>query len=374
MPFEELLLITRTLYAHTLFPVVFTDASLRICWANSEAVLQIPLAIDEQGAYRWPDFFRKAEVLKAPQEKQPCEMDTEGRYSLLFLPLTDESGLVAYQVLGKIKGTAPGRHLSMENQRSLLALYEKGNKMPLTIIFSTLGLLAREAKGNAVVTNYLKLTAQNAYRMLRFTENLAETFRLYFGFGDLALQNGDLCHFIQRLCEAANKLTAPTGIPISCQIPDIPVFTAFDPVRLRSALLNLISNSCRYTREGNHVQVKLEIKEERIVVSVADRGAGMDEATLSAVLSPDFFAAVHPDPAGGSGLGLALLKIIVEKHGGTLAIDSREGEGTRVAFTLPLRKDDTAPDYMAQESTHYLKNRFSPLYIELADVCDVPMP
>lgn len=65
---------------------------------------------------------------------------------------------------------------------------------------------------------------------------------------------------------------------------------------------------------------------------------------------------------------------MVEKHGGTLVIDSRPGKGTNVAFTLPLCSGDDTPDYLAQEGTRYLKNRFSAVYVELSDVCTVPMP
>jgi hypothetical protein len=73
-------------------------------------------------------------------------------------------------------------------------------------------------------------------------------------------------------------------------------------------------------------------------------------------------------------MGLFLVKSIVSMHGGTIAVGSREGAGTRVAFTIPLRSDPKAPDYTAENGIDYLSDKFSSVYIEMSDVCGVPLP
>ncbi|MFT9076991.1 sensor histidine kinase [Ethanoligenens sp.] len=215
---------------------------------------------------------------------------------------------------------------------------------------------------------------QNCYRLLRFSETITDIARLQMNGDVLHLKNGDIGLFVRNLCNAANMLTSEIGLPILCKVPSKPVEVCFDPVRLQRALLNLISNACRYTRAGNRIRVRVELTEKNVVVTVSDRGAGIDQTLLADLLSSDGSSTADENAFVGDGLGLLFVKTVVEKHGGTLAIDSRIGEGTNVAFTLPLRKNGEVPSYMAQEGGRYLENRFSAVYVELADVCGVPMP
>ena len=79
-------------------------------------------------------------------------------------------------------------------------------------------------------------------------------------------------------------------------------------------------------------------------------------------------------PFSGNGLGLSIAKSIVALHGGTIAVRSRPDEGTKVAFTLPIRQEPGMQDYTAESGIDYLSNRFSAVYVELSDICGAPMP
>ncbi|MFT9056790.1 MAG: HAMP domain-containing sensor histidine kinase [Ethanoligenens sp.] len=375
MQFEGLFHMMRSLYSDALFPAVLTDGVLRICWHNQEAVRQIPLLVNRAKEYEWPDFFPKAEIVGELQSGRPFTFypkDGEGCF-LLFSPVMDGSQLVGCQVMGGT-GKEPAREELPQTAARILSVYEKSSKMPLTIIFSTLALLVRETPENTGVKGYLRLIMQNCYRLLRFSETITDIARLQMNGDVLHLKNGDIGLFVRNLCNAANMLTSEIGLPILCKVPSKPVEVCFDPVRLQRALLNLISNACRYTRAGNRIRVRVELTEKNVVVTVSDRGAGIDQTLLADLLSSDGSSTADENAFVGDGLGLLFVKTVVEKHGGTLAIDSRIGEGTNVAFTLPLRKNGEVPSYMAQEGGRYLENRFSAVYVELADVCGVPMP
>lgn len=119
-----------------------------------------------------------------------------------------------------------------------------------------------------------------------------------------------------------------------------PVIVWLDALTLRQVLLNLVSNAIRYTNENGNIEVKWWVREdgkEEVVYSVHDDGIGIPKEAQSQVFSKFFRAenarAQVPD---GSGLGLALVKELVESWGGKVWFETKEGEGTTFFFTVPL--------------------------------------
>lgn len=374
MQLDAVLHMMQSLYAHALFPAMLTDASLQICWCNQAAAQQIPLPEDGSGRYGWPACLPKETIVRTLQNGKPLSIRIQdGAGSLLFLPVLDEDRPVGFQVLGGGPEEPPDTSVRQTAER-LLRMGEKSYRMPLTIIFSTLGLLAREIGADVGTMNYLRLIMQNCYRLMRFSENFIDIGRLWMADGKLHKKTGNIARFIRGLCDAAGVLTDGIGISLTCEVPRQPVSAAFDPVRLRRAFLNLISNACRYTKEGNRIHVRVDATAENVIVTVSDCGLGMDEATVAVLSAQDRFRMADAQGFSGNGIGLALVKAVVEKHGGTLTIHSRLGEGTDVAFSLPLCKTGNAPDFLAQDGARYLKDRFSAVYVELSDVCGVPLP
>lgn len=121
-----------------------------------------------------------------------------------------------------------------------------------------------------------------------------------------------------------NTLTADTepGLP--------PVEGSAD--RLAQVLINLLSNANRHTRNGS-VLVRAKAIDNQVRVSVTDSGDG-----ISPELLPHVFERFQRGEAGGSGLGLTICKAIIEEHGGIIGIESEEGKGTEVWFTLPVKE------------------------------------
>jgi two-component system, NtrC family, sensor histidine kinase KinB len=107
-----------------------------------------------------------------------------------------------------------------------------------------------------------------------------------------------------------------------------------DREALRRIFDNLLSNAIRHT--GRDGEVKLDAKEvvDRVMFSVSDRGEGIPDAQLPTLFNP--FVQIKKETSGGTGLGLALVKRLVETQGGQVAVSSRLGEGTNITFTLPI--------------------------------------
>jgi two-component system phosphate regulon sensor histidine kinase PhoR len=115
----------------------------------------------------------------------------------------------------------------------------------------------------------------------------------------------------------------------------LPVINA-DATLIDRLFTNLLDNAIKYTNPGGKVTVKLENREQDILVEVADTGIGIDEKDLPCVF--DAFCRINRG-GEGSGLGLSIARAIVSAHGGTIAVESIPGKGSTFRFTLP-KKDD----------------------------------
>jgi two-component system, cell cycle sensor histidine kinase PleC len=116
-----------------------------------------------------------------------------------------------------------------------------------------------------------------------------------------------------------------------------------DPVRVKQILLNLLSNAVKFTGSGGQVSLRVRPDHDRILIEVADTGIGMSAEGIAIALQP--FGQVDSQlsrRAGGTGLGLPLVRSFVELLHGTLDVRSREGEGTTVSVRLPVARSDEA--------------------------------
>ncbi|MFI5269362.1 MAG: sensor histidine kinase, partial [Chloroflexota bacterium] len=109
----------------------------------------------------------------------------------------------------------------------------------------------------------------------------------------------------------------------------------WDKVRLKRALANLLGNAIKFSRNGGVVSIGVTTEEASTVVAVSDHGIGIPEAELSKIFERFYRASNVVGVVRGTGLGLGYAKQVVESHGGELAIDSREGQGTTVTIRLP---------------------------------------
>ncbi|GGU26204.1 hypothetical protein GCM10007979_26410 [Nocardioides albus] len=121
-------------------------------------------------------------------------------------------------------------------------------------------------------------------------------------------------------------LTTPTG----------PAYVVGDPRELRAAFLHLVKNALTYSHRGSRVQVMLYSAGNEVTIIIADAGVGISDEEQSKVFEP-FYRGTNSALGGsrGAGLGLTLVELITRRHLGLVELDSRPGEGTRVALTLP---------------------------------------
>jgi len=150
---------------------------------------------------------------------------------------------------------------------------------------------------------------------------------------------------ISDLLNAARQMTTEWARQQSLEIvvdcpPAIGSFEA-DEHRMKQVLFNLISNAIKYTPASGTITLEARREDPWIILTVADTGVGIAEADRQRVFGK-FERAGSPSRQAGAGLGLSLVKSFVELHGGTIAIDSAPGKGTRISCRLPVSAADAA--------------------------------
>ena len=137
---------------------------------------------------------------------------------------------------------------------------------------------------------------------------------------------------LTRSTEKAKKAGVSLEAMLANDLPDLQV----DPERLSWALFQLVDNGVKFTPDGGKVNVQVGIEDLGIHFVVSDTGIGIPADRIQEIFEP--FHQLDGSPTrryGGAGLGLALVKIIVDAHGAELSVESQEGQGTKFEFTIP---------------------------------------
>jgi signal transduction histidine kinase len=111
---------------------------------------------------------------------------------------------------------------------------------------------------------------------------------------------------------------------------------SWDEVRLRRVISNLLSNAVKFSPGGGEINVDLAASEDSLTVAFSDQGIGIPEADLPHICESFYRASNVVNRVAGTGIGLAGARQIIEQHGGSIKVESKEGSGTIVSFTLPL--------------------------------------
>lgn len=177
---------------------------------------------------------------------------------------------------------------------------------------------------------------ESAETLLRMINNILDLAKLEAGQRDLYPQKVKLRTFLREMADMLEPQARPRGIPLTLEIPeDLPETAVLDREKLSRVLLNLLSNAVKNTRKGR-VVLRASPWQESIWFEVEDTGSGIPSHLIATAFEPFRQIRTGSDDTGrGSGLGLPISKQLVEAMGGDLLLDSREGQGTRVSFTLP---------------------------------------
>lgn len=361
------------IYTDSPVPVAVADDRFSIIWSNAAAIKHYP-ALSLPGGLSLLFSHSQLELLRAPlpesREHMLLPLIAMPHLSMSFTPL--KSGYLLQLCLS----AAESMPLFPQTSDYLTSTFTSQLRLPLSNIFASVFSIAH--LHNACEDERLRELAgqirENSYHMLRFTIDFTSYLRYMLGNESYSPSLLNLNEFLQRISQASMVLTESVGIPFSYEPCKNPVLLAADSEQLTFALMHLISNSCRYTREGNSIELSLTVNDGHAVIAVSDRGLGIPSHLIPNIFEP-FFSYDHAGrPFSGSGLGLTLVRHIVAQHHGSVAVTSAEDIGTTVAINLPLTDSDTLQLKSPPMAADLLRDRFSLLHVVLSDSCGVPFP
>lgn len=196
---------------------------------------------------------------------------------------------------------------------------------PLAPITTALGLI-RKHRGGAS-DKYHEIIERQVSHLSRLVEDLLDVSRITRGSIELHLEPVRIGSVLTRAIEAASPLIEQRGQTLSLSVRDDGALISADLTRLTQVFGNLLNNAAKYTDAGGTIRVEAVTRATEIVVSVSDNGAGISDELMPRLFTIFEQGRTTIDRAkGGLGIGLALVKNLVELHGGTVTATS-EGPG-----------------------------------------------
>ena len=218
-------------------------------------------------------------------------------------------------------------------------------RTPINIILGTMQVINKNIENNNIkldslkkYTNYIK---QNSYRLLRLVNNLIDINKMDIGMYELRCSNNNIVNIIEDITTSVAEYTKDNNINLVFDTDNEEVITCCDPDKIERIMLNLLSNAIKYTQENGFISVNINSTVDEVVVSVKDSGIGIPIDKLDMIF--DRFGQVDESlnrKCEGSGIGLSLVKNLVELHGGKVSVKSKVNEGSEFIFSLPINLNE----------------------------------
>jgi signal transduction histidine kinase len=289
---------------------------------------QTTVAAMRRGAYDYFDKSRDPNALIAVLDR--C-------FDRVALQLEREA---AYESLRLAKDAAEA---ASRAKSGFLATVSHELRTPLNAIIGFSELMERQVLGpigNEKYRSYVADIHQCGMHLLNIINDILDLSKAEAGKLELSEDVFDLRDTIRSVRQLIGTRIADGGLSASVELPaDLPLLRA-DERKTKQVLLNLVNNAVKFTPSGGHIEIAGRFDPGKGVrVTVSDTGVGIAPADLARVLEPfEQVGSLSSRTRQGTGLGLPLVKAIMERHGGTIEITSEVGVGTRVSVNFPPRR------------------------------------
>lgn len=373
--------------------IITIDISGIITFANTSAIESLGFEVEEIIGHKYGEFFKKddgevfainnienSDIIK---HKILCKNGESVRVESVFRRINSE--FEGYVVVSR----------SLEMKEELNSLRVKYNEIkeydriraeffanlshevrtPINIIYSCLQLLNNQKENGyeslaKYYIKYEKTIRQNAFRLLRLVNNLIDISKLDTGAMQIKIKNIDIISLIENITLSTVPYVEEKNINIMFDTSIEELIVGCDPEKIERVMLNLISNSVKFTPKGGEIFVDIQVDETWVYIRVKDTGIGIP-MHLKDVIFERFVQSnkSFSREREGSGIGLALVKDIISKHNGEVMLEDSSEIGSTFLFKIPnLVMDDVWHDDDNRAAETAMQEKIN---IEFSDIYDI---
>ncbi|WP_069999238.1 sensor histidine kinase [Cellulosilyticum sp. I15G10I2] len=248
-------------------------------------------------------------------------------------------------------------------------------RTPLNVILGSVQLMdlytgdEEYMRSKEKVVRSVAIMKQNCYRLLKLVNNLIDISKIDAKAFKLHLKNCNIISVIEEITLSVSEYIENKGIKLIFDTDIEEKIMACDDEKIERILLNLLSNAVKFTPKGGVIFVNVHNKDNGLCIKVEDTGNGMPDDKQSQVFNrfyqvDEMFTRKHE----GSGIGLSLVKSLVEMHGGTIKFASKKGIGTTFIIHLPFRLTESQE---VQYSTTTKQDHIERISVEFSDIYSI---
>ena len=322
---------------------------------GTERTRPVPIIFVTAGADDRQRRFRGYETGAVDFLNKPIEPDILRGKAGVFFELYQQRHQVAAQ-RDELKAYAEALTTADRRKDEFLATLAHELRNPLSPIRNGLDIL-RASPTTAKAEEIRDMMDRQLSHLVRLVDDLLDVSRVSQGKVELRKEQIALGELLKSAIEASNPLISGGRHELILDLPDADVWLDADLMRLSQVVSNLLNNAAKYTPEGGRIVLSARRDRDQVLISVSDNGIGIPSDMLPRVF--DLFTQIRDNTdrsRGGLGIGLALVKQLVEMHGGAIAAESAGlGKGSAFRMRLPLSESKRATSGAAEPPSPVLQ-------------------
>jgi PAS domain S-box-containing protein len=252
---------------------------------------------------------------------------------ITYAPLISQGGTLL-NIIATVRDITRFREAE-ELKSTFISIISHELKTPVALIKGYVSTLRRDDAvwDRSVVNDSLAVIEEETDRLTELIENLLDASRLQAGALKINLCDVRVDTLAERISERFRTQTDRHKIVVDFP-PDFPIILA-DENRLEQVFSNLLSNAIKYSTQGGEIRISGQVRPDQVIVCVSDQGPGIAPEDVPHVFDRFYRSTDAKRTTKGAGLGLFLVRAVIEAHGGRIWVDPRPGDGARICFSLP---------------------------------------
>ena len=310
-----------------------------------------------EDVYKFNDFFKTIDNEEGLLKDYSFDKKNEGKIKARlkngkekwiwykFLPIRDDHGDTIKRI-GILTDITNDITIEEEKEKIRLDFFTNIShelRTPINLILSCINVLRLrledlDDKNFEYFSKYIDIMEQNGFRMVKLVNNLIDSTKIDVGAIKINPINGDIVNFIEEICLSVVDFIESKDMNLIFDTDTEEEILCFDPNFIERVVLNLLSNAVKFNKPKGNIFVNINLEKENVAVSIKDEGIGIPKEKLDSIFKRfEQVKSKMTNEQEGSGIGLSIVKSLIEMHGGTIEAKSDEN-GSKIIFTLPRKK------------------------------------